>query len=314
MGVVGDSETVNVTIVWAGGHQTTGQAARPVARLDQLSYYPQLVARVTELAGRGLSSRQIADQLNTDGLRPPKRTDRFGPGQILTLTRRLGIGIHHPRGTRTALTDLGADRWSVAELAVVLEMPTATIYNWIYRGWIIAERHPDDRSWIIVADDAEIHGTTRTEVLRLLAWLQEHRIEVVVIEATSDYWRSVYYTLQPYLNLMLVNPAHLKGIRGRKTDPSDAAFLARAGASGLVMASFVPAREIRELRDLTRRRTEIVRAVGREAQRLEKELEEKLHEAHLGDQRCHRGHRPRDPHRFARRGTGPQPPGRPRVR
>ncbi|WP_255720723.1 IS110 family transposase [Frankia sp. CiP3] len=91
---------------------------------------------------------------------------------------------------------------------------------------------------------------------------------------TSDYWRSVYYTLQPHLNLMLVNPAHLKGIRGRKTDPSDAAFLARAGASGLVMASFVPAREIRELRDLTRRRTEIVRAVGREAQRLEKELED----------------------------------------
>ncbi|WP_131748953.1 IS110 family transposase [Frankia sp. Cppng1_Ct_nod] len=122
--------------------------------------------------------------------------------------------------------------------------------------------------------ETERFGTTRTEVLRLLAWLQEHRVEVVVIEATSDYWRSIYYTLQPHLNLMLVNPAHLKGIRGRKTDPSDAAFLARAGASGLVMASFVPACEIRELRDLTRRRTEIVRAVGREAQRLEKELED----------------------------------------
>ncbi|WP_157892399.1 recombinase family protein [Frankia alni] len=115
--VVGDSERVDVTITWAGGHHTTGQAVRPVARLDQLSYYPQLVRRVTELADRGLSSRQIADQLNTDGLRPPKRTNRFGPGQILTLTRRLGVRAHHPRGTCTALTDRGPGQWSVAELS-----------------------------------------------------------------------------------------------------------------------------------------------------------------------------------------------------
>ncbi|WP_372412196.1 transposase [Streptomyces luteireticuli] len=73
---------------------------------------------------------------------------------------------------------------------------------------------------------------------------------------------------------MLVNPAHLKGIRGRKTDPNDAAFLARAGAAGMVMASFVPERRIRELRDLTRRRTELARAAGWENQRLEKELED----------------------------------------
>ncbi len=156
VGVVGDSETVNVTIVWAGGHQTTGQAARPVARLDQLSCYPQLVARVTELAGRGLSSRQIADQLNTDGLRPPKRTDRFGPGQVLALTRRLGVRIHHPRGTSTALTNLGPDQWSVGELATAMGMPTATVYTWIYRGWITARHHPDGKYWIITADAAEI--------------------------------------------------------------------------------------------------------------------------------------------------------------
>lgn len=64
---------------------------------------------------------------------------------------------------------------------------------------------------------------------------------------------------------MLVNPAHLHGIRGRKTDPSDAAFLTRAASSGLVMASFVPERAIRQLRDLTRRRTEIRADRGRES-------------------------------------------------
>jgi transposase len=122
--------------------------------------------------------------------------------------------------------------------------------------------------------ETERFETAPAEIRRLLAWLLERQVEVVVLEATSDYWRHVYYTLQPQLNLMLVNPAHLKGIRGRKSDPSDAAFLARAGASGMVMASFVPGREIRELRDLTRRRTQLVTTRGMEAQRLEKELED----------------------------------------
>jgi transposase len=84
----------------------------------------------------------------------------------------------------------------------------------------------------------------------------------------------VYYLPQERLNLMLVNPSHLRGIRGRKTDPCDAAFLARAGASGMVLGSFVPPRTIRELRDVTRRRTELAADRGREIQRLEKELED----------------------------------------
>ncbi|MFJ9691355.1 transposase [Kitasatospora sp. NPDC101183] len=126
-------------------------------------------------------------------------------------------------------------------------------------------------SWSL---ETERFGTTRAEIRRLLAWLLEARVEVVVMEATSDYWRSVYYVLQPELKLVLVNPAHLKGIKGRKTDPNDTAFLARAGASGMALGSFVPEREIRELRDLTRRRTEIARAAGWEAQWLEKELED----------------------------------------
>ena len=59
--VEGDSEIVNVDITWAGGHRTSGQAVRPVGRLDQLSYYPALLETVTRLAGEGRNSRQIAD-------------------------------------------------------------------------------------------------------------------------------------------------------------------------------------------------------------------------------------------------------------
>ncbi|WP_329056577.1 IS110 family transposase [Amycolatopsis sp. NBC_01488] len=136
-------------------------------------------------------------------------------------------------------------------------------------------RTPDPRRagrWLL---ETERFDTTAGAIRDLRDWLTEHAVEIVALEATSDYWRAVYYPLQDAgLNLMLVNPAHLRGIKGRKTDPSDAAFLARAAASGMVLASFVPDRAIRELRELTRRRTEIRADRGREIQRLEKELED----------------------------------------
>jgi transposase len=126
--------------------------------------------------------------------------------------------------------------------------------------------------WVLVTERFE---ATAGEIRRLGGWLAEHGAEVVALEATGDYWRAVYCPLQDAgINLMLVNPSHLKGVKGRKTDPSDAAFLARAAASGLVMASFVPERAVRELRDVTRRRTEVGADRGREIQRLEKELED----------------------------------------
>jgi len=136
-------------------------------------------------------------------------------------------------------------------------------------------RVPDPKRagrWVV---ETERFDTTAEAVRGLRDWLAERAVEVVALEATSDYWRAVYYPLQDAgLNLMLVNPSHLRGIKGRKTDPSDAAFLARAAASGMVMASFVPDRAVRELRELTRRRTEVRADRGREIQRLEKELED----------------------------------------
>jgi hypothetical protein len=153
--VVGDSEQVDVTIRWAGGHETTGRAVRPVARMDQLSYFPRLLARITELAAAGHGTRQIADRLNAEGLRPAKRTTRFGPGQVLNLINQHGIRL--PAARRgPAPPELGAHEWTVTRLASALGMPTATVYNWIYRGWLTARRHGDH--WIITADQ---HGLER---------------------------------------------------------------------------------------------------------------------------------------------------------
>ncbi len=153
--VIGDSELVDVTITWAGGHQTTGQAVRPVARLNQLSYYPALLARVTGLAAAGRNNRQIADALNAEGFRPPKRTSRFTGGQVRTLITQRGIRSQ-PKGRPAVLTSLAPGQWSVPSLAAELGMPTATIYNWIYRGWITARHAPGSKNWIITADDQQI--------------------------------------------------------------------------------------------------------------------------------------------------------------
>ena len=153
--VAGDSELVDVTITWAGGHQTSGQAVRPVGRLDQLSYYPALLARVTELAAAGRNSVQIADALNAAGFRPPKRTSRFTGGQVRTLISQRNIRSQR-KGRPAVLTGLAPGQWSVPGLSAELGMPTASIYNWIYRGWITARHAPGTRNWIITADDEQM--------------------------------------------------------------------------------------------------------------------------------------------------------------
>ncbi len=153
--VAGDSELVDVTITWAGGHQTTGRAVRPVARLDQLSYYPALLARVTELAAAGRNNRQIAGILNAEAFRPPKRTSRFTGGQVRTLITQRGIR-GQSQGRPAVLTSLAPGQRSVPGLAAELGMPTATIYNWIYRGWITARHATGTRNWIITADDEQM--------------------------------------------------------------------------------------------------------------------------------------------------------------
>lgn len=117
-------------------------------------------------------------------------------------------------------------------------------------------------------------ATTTNALLQLRDWLVEQRVTLVVMEATGDYWRGAFYLLEDALNVMLVNAADAKGLPGRKTDVSDAAWLAQLGECGLLKASFVPPEPVRHLRDLTRYRATLVVERTREAQRLEKELED----------------------------------------
>ena len=118
-------------------------------------------------------------------------------------------------------------------------------------------------------------ASTTNAVLRLREHLIAEQVSLVVMEATGDYWKPFYYLLEDAgFEVMLVNARQVKNLPGRKSDVSDATWLAQLGAHGLVRGSFVPPAPIRELRDLTRARTMMTRERGREIQRLEKLLED----------------------------------------
>jgi transposase len=118
-------------------------------------------------------------------------------------------------------------------------------------------------------------ASTTNAILRLREHLIAERVSLVVMEATGDYWKPFYYLLEDAgFEVMLVNARQVKNLPGRKSDVSDATWLAQLGAHGLVRGCFVPPAPIRELRDLTRARTMLTRERGREIQRLEKVLED----------------------------------------
>ena len=113
-----------------------------------------------------------------------------------------------------------------------------------------------------------------SQVLVLGEYLVAQQVTLVVMEATGDYWKPFYFLLsQCGLEVMLANARAVRQIPGRKTDVSDAQWLADLGAHGLVRGSFVPPAHVRVLRDLVRARTTLVRLRGQSAQRLEKVLE-----------------------------------------
>lgn len=117
-------------------------------------------------------------------------------------------------------------------------------------------------------------GTMTVDLLGLRDWLVALGVTRVGMEATGVYWKPVFYVLEEVIECWLLNAAHLKNVPGRKTDIADAAWIAQLTEHGLVRPSFVPPAPIRELRDLTRYRKAQIEERGREAQRLDKILQD----------------------------------------
>jgi transposase len=118
-------------------------------------------------------------------------------------------------------------------------------------------------------------AATTQGLLLLRDWLASFEVELVGMEATGVYWKPVYYMLEDEdFELWLLNARHLKNVPGRKTDVAEAAWICQLVEHGLVHPSFVPPKEIRELRNLTRYRKAQIEERTREVQRLEKVLQE----------------------------------------
>jgi transposase len=112
------------------------------------------------------------------------------------------------------------------------------------------------------------------DLLAMRDWLMSEQVTLVGMEATGAYWKPIFYLLESQVECWLLNARHMKTVPGRKTDVKDAEWIAKLVEHGLVRPSFVPPQPIRQLRDLTRYRTEVVRERTREAQRLHNLLED----------------------------------------
>ena len=130
---------------------------------------------------------------------------------------------------------------------------------------------PDPRG--APAKEVRTFGTMTADLLALGDWLAAQGVSHVALESTGVYWRPIWNLLEDRFALLLVNAAHVKAVPGRKTDVRDCEWLADLLRHGLLKASFVPERPQRELRELTRYRTALVRERAAEVNRLQKTLE-----------------------------------------
>lgn len=115
--------------------------------------------------------------------------------------------------------------------------------------------------------------TMTKDLYEMLRWLEEKGVTHIAMESTGVYWKPVYNILEDYFDITLANAQRIKNVPGRKTDISDAEWIAKLLRHGLVEKSFVPPADIRELRDLTRFRKKWIGNITAEKNRIQKVLE-----------------------------------------
>jgi transposase len=119
------------------------------------------------------------------------------------------------------------------------------------------------------------HYPTLTEyILKMEQWLLMNECTHIAMESTSVYWKPIFNILEDSMKVMVVNARLIKNVPGRKTDQNDSEWIATLLRHGLLRNSFIPPRDIRDLRDLTRYRVKLVQNTTAEKNRLQKILED----------------------------------------
>jgi DNA invertase Pin-like site-specific DNA recombinase len=162
------SERFEVKLTWVGGHEQRQVLLRPVSSYERHSQYPRLVARLRALTAQHLPAGRIAERLNAEGFRPPKRVEQFCDKMVYRLQVRLGLPRRAPMGSRVGLQ---ANEWRVGELARHLGVRRDTVERWQQAGWLHAYRDADGY-WTFWADAGEVarlralHALPRTQANR----------------------------------------------------------------------------------------------------------------------------------------------------
>jgi hypothetical protein len=159
--VQGETEWVDVAIHWAGGFVSRHEVRRPVRRVEHLRDYPALMARVADLHRTGRTSGEIAEALNREGFRPPKRRATYNAAMVRQLLSRQGRSGPRPRAVTD--DDPRADgEWWLSDLARELAMPQPTLHCWVRRGWVRARKLPGAGGrWVLWADAGELDRLRR---------------------------------------------------------------------------------------------------------------------------------------------------------
>ena len=124
-----------------------------------------------------------------------------------------------------------------------------------------------------IKKEIRTYRTFTRDLEELKEWLKENKITHVVMESTGVYWKPIFNLLEDEFEIMLVNARHIKNVPGRKTDVKDSEWLCKLLRSGLINGSFIPPKDIRELRDLTRYRRKLTQTKAAEKNRIQKVLE-----------------------------------------
>ena len=145
-----------------------------------------------------------------------------------------------------------------------LDVHKASVEACVRRMEPNGQLHQQTRHW----------GTMTRDILMMTDWMAAQGVTHVALESTGVYWKPIYNILEGRFTVLLVNARHLKQVPGRKSDIRDCQWIAQLLQHGLLKASFIPSRPQRELRDLTRHRTQLVEEKTRTSTRIEKVLED----------------------------------------
>ena len=172
--IEGTTERAKVVVHWVGGHYSIASFVRPVARTDQLSYHRKLLDRIAHLRDDRLTSLQIAERLNAEGWRPPKRRTTFNAEMVRTIMSRNGMTLQRTATRRAAdRPTIHKDEWYLPNLATELAMPVITLYSWLRRGWVNGRQLTTGRkphAWVIRADVQELARLRALRAAPKLGW------------------------------------------------------------------------------------------------------------------------------------------------